>query len=61
VGQVRAIGGRGVRLADARATFLTTIPVSNTRRGYAVALDALVQNFGPDADVGLLEPERVGG
>jgi hypothetical protein len=29
-----------------------TIPVSNTRRGYAVALDALVQDFGPDSDVG---------
>ncbi|WP_456094008.1 tyrosine-type recombinase/integrase [Nocardia aurantiaca] len=61
VGQVRAIGGRGVRLADARAAFLATIPAVNTRRGYAVALDALVRDFGPDSDVGLLEPERVGG
>ncbi|MEU6587261.1 site-specific integrase [Nocardia sp. NPDC046763] len=58
---MRAIGGRGVRLADARAAFLVTIPAMNTRRGYAAALDALVQDFGPDSDVDLLEPERVGG
>ena len=39
-------------MADARATVLMTIPSSNTRCGYAVGLDALVQDFGPDSDVG---------
>jgi len=29
----------GVRLADAAKVFLGTIPVANTRRGYAVVLD----------------------
>jgi hypothetical protein len=39
VGQVRPLTVRGVRLADAVAAHLATIPVANTRRDYAIALD----------------------
>ncbi|MET9030407.1 site-specific integrase [Nocardia sp. NPDC004168] len=60
LGAVRVLRG-GVRLADAVRAFLDTIPVANTRRGYATALDALVCAFGFDSDTGMLEPERVGG
>jgi integrase/recombinase XerC/integrase/recombinase XerD len=41
--------------------FLSTITVDNTRRGYAVALDRLVRDFGADTDVALLDPDRVSG
>lgn len=51
----------GVRLGDAVTAYLATIPVANTRRGYATALNRLVADFGADSDVGLLEAERVGG
>ena len=61
MGQVRALPVRGVRLKDAVDQFLSTIPSVNTRRGYAVALNELVRDFGVDSDVGLLEAERVGG
>ena len=61
MGQVRALSARGVRLKDAVDQFLSTIPSANTRRGYAVALNRLVSDFGADSDVGLLEAERVGG
>ncbi len=61
MGQVRALPARGVRLKDAVANYLATVPSANTRRGYAIALDQLVRDFGADSDVGLLEAERVGG
>lgn len=61
MGQVRALPIRGVRLKDAVDQFLSTIPSINTRRGYAVALNQLVRDFGADSDVGLLNAERVGG
>ena len=48
----------GVRLADAAKVFLGTIPVVNTRRGYAVRL---VRDFGADGNVALLDPDRVAG
>jgi integrase/recombinase XerC/integrase/recombinase XerD len=51
----------GVRLADAVKVYLATIPAVNTRRGYAVALDRLVRDFGADGDVALLDPDRVAG
>ena len=51
----------GVRLADAAKVFLGTIPVANTRRGYAVVLDRLVRDFGADGNVALLDPGRVAG
>jgi site-specific recombinase XerC len=51
----------GVRLADAAKVFLGTIPVANTRRGYAVVLDRLVRDFGADGNVALLDPDRVAG
>ena len=35
----------GVRLADAAEVFLGTIPVANTRRGYAVVLDRTQHPF----------------
>jgi len=41
----------GVRLADAVSTFLATISVPNTRRGYAVPLQRMVADFGPGTDV----------
>ncbi|WP_316250501.1 site-specific integrase [Tsukamurella columbiensis] len=50
-----------MRLKDATDQFLSTIPSVNTRRGYAVALNQLVRDFGADSDVGVLEAERVGG
>jgi integrase/recombinase XerC/integrase/recombinase XerD len=48
-------------LADAVRIFLGTITVENTRRGYAAALDRLVRDFGADADVALLDPDRLSG
>ncbi len=51
----------GVRLADAVALFLATITVANTRRGYAAPLQRLVADFGADADVASLDPDRVAG
>ena len=51
----------GVRLVDAAKVFLGTIPVANTRRGYAVVLDRLVRDFGADGNVALLDPDRVAG
>ncbi|WP_051163503.1 hypothetical protein [Nocardia brevicatena] len=61
MGQVRALPVRSVRLKDAVADYLATIPSTNTRRGYAIALNQLVRDFGTDSDVGLLEAERGGG
>ncbi|MGW5922216.1 tyrosine-type recombinase/integrase [Nocardia fluminea] len=65
MGVVRKLpaGAGGVRLADAVRMFSATITVANTRRGYAVALDRLVADFGADTDVGLLdrEPDRISG
>ncbi|MET8801044.1 site-specific integrase [Nocardia sp. NPDC004568] len=61
MGRSRAFPVRGARLADAVAAYLATIPVANTRRGYAIALNQLVTDFGADTDVALLEAERVGG
>ncbi|MGV9778823.1 hypothetical protein [Streptosporangium sp. NPDC003464] len=40
-----------MRLADAVATFLDTVAVANTRRGYAVPLDRMVRDFGADTNV----------
>lgn len=51
----------GVRLADAVKTFLGTIAVANTRRGYATALDQMVREFGADTAVAGLDPDRVAG
>ncbi|WP_245546990.1 tyrosine-type recombinase/integrase [Nocardia brevicatena] len=59
-GRVRSLRP-GVRLADAREVYLNTIESPNTRRGYGIALDALVAGFGADSDVGLLDPDRVDG
>ncbi len=50
-----------VRLADAVATFLDTIAVANTRRGYAVPLDRTVRDFGADTHVAQLDPDRAAG
>ncbi|MBE3012766.1 hypothetical protein IL992_26790 [Microbispora sp. NEAU-D428] len=50
-----------VRLADAVATFLDTIAVANTRRGYEVPLDRMVRDFGADTNVAQLDPDRVAG
>ncbi|WP_067893595.1 tyrosine-type recombinase/integrase [Nocardia vaccinii] len=61
MGRVRALPVQGVRLKDAVANYLATIPSSNTRRGYAIALNQLMRDFGADSEVGLLEAERVGG
>jgi integrase len=49
------------RLADAVLTFLDTIAVVNTRRGYAIPLNRMVRDFGADANVALLDPDRVAG
>lgn len=48
-------------MADASKVFLGTIPVANTRRGYAVVVDRLVRDFGADGNVALLDPDRVSG
>lgn len=52
---------QSVRLADARDIYLNSIASPNTRRGYATALAALVDGFGADSDVGLLDVDRVDG
>ncbi|MQY22040.1 tyrosine-type recombinase/integrase [Nocardia macrotermitis] len=59
-GRVRSIR-HSVRLGDARDIYLGTIVSPNTRRGYGIALAALVEAFGADSDVGLLDPDRVDG
>ncbi len=51
----------GVRLADAIRIFLGTVSVKNTRRGYAVVLNRMERDFGKDANVALLNEDRVGG
>lgn len=63
MGTVRALPtpAASVRLADAVAAFLDTITVVNTRRGYATALNRMVRDFGADANVKLLAPDRVAG
>ncbi|WP_197672072.1 hypothetical protein [Alloactinosynnema sp. L-07] len=43
------------------AAFLDTIMVASTRRGYAIALGRMVRDFGADANVWLLNPDRVEG
>ncbi len=48
-----------MRLADAVSTFLDTISVANTRRGYATTVNRMVRDFGADANVALLDPDRV--
>ncbi|WP_328395164.1 hypothetical protein [Nocardia sp. NBC_00416] len=52
---------QSVRLADARDIYLNTVGSANTRRGYGIALAALVDGFGADSDAGLLDPDRVDG
>ncbi|MFE3002045.1 hypothetical protein ACFXG4_44630 [Nocardia sp. NPDC059246] len=52
---------QSVRLADARDIYLSTISLPNPRRGYGVALAAVVDGFGADCDVGLLDAYRVDG
>ncbi|MEV0297020.1 site-specific integrase [Nocardia sp. NPDC050710] len=59
-GTVRSIRA-SVRLGDARDIYVRTIVSPNTRRGYGIALEALVEAFGADSDVGLLDPDRVDG
>ena len=49
-----------VRLAEAAAEFLGTVASPNTRRGYAVALNRLCRDFGPDSSSARLDPVRVG-
>lgn len=63
MGTVRALPTAvvGVRLADAVSTFLGTISVANTRRGYAIPLDRMVRDFGPDTNPATLDPDRVAG
>jgi integrase/recombinase XerC/integrase/recombinase XerD len=62
MGTLRALPpAAGVRLADAVAAFLDTITVVNTRRGYAIALNRMVTDFGADTNVKLLDPDRVAG
>ena len=63
MGTVRTlpVPAASVRLADAVATFLDTIAVANTRRGYAVPLDRMVRDFGADTNVAQLDPDRVAG
>src|ERR1700682_544753 len=51
----------GVRLADAVRIFLDTVASRNTRRGYAVVLNRMVRDFGADANVALLNADRVSG
>ncbi|MCX0275167.1 site-specific integrase [Nocardia zapadnayensis] len=52
---------QSVRLGDARDIFLNTIASPNTHRAYRTALAALVDGFGADSDVGLLDPDRIDG
>lgn len=61
MGTVRALpaSARGVQLADAVTTFLDTISVTNTFRGYAIPLDRMARDFGADANVAVLDPDRV--
>jgi integrase len=61
MGTVRALctQSSGVRLADAVATFLDTIAVANTRRGYAAACNRLVADFGADSAVAALDPDQL--
>jgi hypothetical protein len=61
MGTVRALctQSSGVRLADAVATFLDTIAVANTRRGYAAACNRLVADFGADSAVAALDPNQL--
>jgi integrase len=61
MGTVRALtaSSDGVPLGDAVATFLDTISVANTRRGYAAACHRLVVDFGADSAVGALAPDRL--
>lgn len=59
-GNVRSIQ-RSVRLDDARDIYLNTIGSPNTPRGYGIAPAALVDGFGADSDVGLLDADRVDG
>jgi hypothetical protein len=54
VGGQCAVGGCGVEVLD-------TISVVNTRCGYATALSWIVLDFGADANVGLLDQDRVAG
>ena len=48
-----------VRLAEAAAEFLGTVASPNTRRGYAVALNRLCRDFGPDSSSARLDPVQV--
>jgi integrase len=62
MGTVRtfAASSGGVNLADAAATFLNAISVTNTRRSYGAACNRLVADFGADTTVATLDPDRVG-
>jgi len=61
MGTVRALSTQSsdVRLAEAVATFLDTIAVANTRRGYAAACNRLVADFGADSAVATLDPDHL--
>jgi integrase len=63
MGTVRSLPARGggVQLQVAAATFLATIAVSNTRRGYAAPLSRMVRDLGADTDVDGLDPDVVAG
>jgi hypothetical protein len=49
----------GVNLADAAATFLNAISVTNTRRSYSAALQPVGGHFGADTTVAAMDPDRV--
>jgi hypothetical protein len=51
-----------VRLADAVSTFpWTRSRVANTRRVYTIPLNRMACDFGADAKMALLDPDRVAG
>jgi site-specific recombinase XerD len=52
-------GTAAVTLEHATATFLATIAVPNTRRGYAAALDRMVRDIGVDTPLAQLSPDQV--
>jgi len=61
MGTVRALAPQpsAAQLADAVATFLDTIAVPNTRRGYAAALQRMITDLGADTEIASLDPDRV--
>jgi integrase len=53
------LASSGVELGEAVGTFLGTIAVPNTRRGYAGALDRMVRDLGADTPLTELDPDQV--